>query len=563
MFLTFKRPWFRTKRPDSGFQTAVDPEDSGHLPSPKARDLFGGKSFRKGGHRPRPLEGWMPSKEGSGQGTGQRGPCGRWTSWWISSGNRWRAGRGAERGFHGNVFRCNSQNASVKHPFLSLPNRQKAVQFWSRRVSKFRQIHNKGGKGKGVNKHHNLRRDNQGPSPYALMPHASENTLPCHTTLSPMEMLEIGSKPKKDAECFTSQVSPVQSKAHGLASLDTGASRSVIGIEHVPAVMQKLPMSVRQSIKECPSKVGFRFGNNQIAYSFNQFQIPLKQGKKRIWLLIEVVPKATPFLLSVKAMKSLGATIDLANSTCYLKTLDRSLPLKESSSGLFVIDMADLCQVESSSNAAAFCASSSQIDPPPGLSCEHHADPSGSAGRPEGDRQRDHAESQDSDDALHNDQGCQPRRGSVRDRDESSQSAHSGKCAVTKWRSCNELGSILSQQFLKNNQSQPIRHGRRAARPHRIRPEAMKPSCTGPGISQPMASSPQVMSPEVPRHSVVHIPGIPVQHRPPAPVRQASSSDNQVALTSAALAHWGKKVVTWGKIHKGDSYETTYEQDEC
>ena len=62
---------------------------------------------------------------------------------------------------------------------------------------------------------------------------------------------------------------------------------------------------------------------------------------------------------------------------------------------------------------------------------------------------------------------------------------------------------------------------------------------------------------------MVHIPGIPVQRRPPAPVRQASSSENQVALTSAALAHWGKKVVTWGKIHKGDSYETTYEQDEC
>lgn len=182
-------------------------------------------------------------------------------------------------GFMEMCFVAHSQNASVKHPFLSLPNRQKAVQFWSRRVSKFWQIHNKGGK--GVNKHHNLRRDNQGPSPYALMPHASENSLPCHTTLSPMEMLEIGSNPKKD-ECFTSQVSPVQSKAHGLASLDTGASRSVIGIEHVPAVVQKLPVSVRQSIKECPSKVGFRFGNNQIAYSFKQLQIPLKQGKKRI-----------------------------------------------------------------------------------------------------------------------------------------------------------------------------------------------------------------------------------------------------------------------------------------
>ena len=52
---------------------------------------------------------------------------------------------------------------------------------------------------------------------------------------------------------------------NGLAILDTGASRSVIGIENVPFVLQKLPENVRCQVREKPSKVGFRFGNNHVA----------------------------------------------------------------------------------------------------------------------------------------------------------------------------------------------------------------------------------------------------------------------------------------------------------
>ena len=280
-----------------------------------------------------------------------------------------------------------SSHASVKHPFLSPSERQRAVQLWSNRLSRFRQIHNKGYK--WGNKHV----DNQGPKEEHAKTPENLNKQPGHRISSPkMKTLLNGSKPKEDAECHTSQVPMSHVQANGLAILDTGASRSVIGIEHVPAVMQKLPPRVRQAVKECPSKVGFRFGNNQIAYSFKQLQIPLEQGKRRIWLLIEVVPKATPFLLSIKAMKSLGASIDLANNTCYLKTLDRSLPLKENTNGLFVIDMADLCQAKQHPNAAAFCVSSSVIGPPPGLESERHAESSGSLGRTQDDCRRDPAE---------------------------------------------------------------------------------------------------------------------------------------------------------------------------
>ena len=97
-------------------------------------------------------------------------------------------------------------------------------------------------------------------------------------------------------------------------------------------------------------------------------------GKHRIWLLIEVVPKGTPFLLSIKTMKSLGATLDLASNTCFLKTLNRSLPLRENANGLFVIDMSDLCQVPEEINEAALTASSIVLTAPPGLTIDPPSD---------------------------------------------------------------------------------------------------------------------------------------------------------------------------------------------
>ena len=140
----------------------------------------------------------------------------------------------------------------------------------------------------------------------------------------------------------------------------------------------------------------------------------------------------------------------------------------------------------------------------------------------------------------------------------------------------NELGNILSQQFLKNHHSQPTSptnsNGPKSDGWELFDMEeelyvtsggGMKPSqaAQGPSSSPPMASAPMTVNQEVPRQTLVTVPGIPVQLRPPSQARPAPSSENQVALTSAALAHWGKKVVTWGKKHKGDSYEATYEQD--
>ena len=246
------------------------------------------------------------------------------------------------------------------------PSVQHAVlKFWSPRLNKY-----------------NLNRSRSHVSPNMMTATAMHRRTRKMPASSPSIAAETKHQ-KPVAECLTSQAHRTK-QATGMAILDTGASRSVIGNDHVTAVLQKLPASVREQVRECPSKVGFRFGNNHIAYSFKQLQIPLFYKNQRIWLLIEVVPKATPFLLSIKTMKSLGANIDLQRNTCYLKTLDRSLPLRENQNGLFVIDMADLCQSPKTCTEAALLASSATISEPPGLAGCSNAVPnaisSGSAG---------------------------------------------------------------------------------------------------------------------------------------------------------------------------------------
>lgn len=191
------------------------------------------------------------------------------------------------------------------------------------------------------------------------------------------------------SEQVSHQVFLCQTDQMGKAILDTGASRSVIGRELVPGVLKQLPRKIRNQVREKPSRVGFRFGNNQIAYSDSQIQIPIYTQNKRYWILIEVVPKATPFLISIKTMKSLGAQLDLQENTCYLKELQRSLPLHENRNGLYMIAIQDLCRVDkyhepTENHLIETCAAAPevQVENRETTTCDgsdRHANPIGSA----------------------------------------------------------------------------------------------------------------------------------------------------------------------------------------
>ena len=131
-------------------------------------------------------------------------------------------------------------------------------------------------------------------------------------------------------------------QTNGVAILDTGASRSVIGEESLPVLLNQLPSTVRDRVKEKASRVAFRFGNNQIEHSFKQIHIPIEYRRTRMWIVIEVVPKATPFLLSIQTLKQLRAVIDLMHSSCHLKSLNKAIPLHAARTGLLMIRMQDL-----------------------------------------------------------------------------------------------------------------------------------------------------------------------------------------------------------------------------
>ena len=177
------------------------------------------------------------------------------------------------------------------------------------------------------------------------------------------------------------------------AVLDTGASRSVIGSELVHSLIKDLPAHVQQSVKQVPSQVGIRFGNNQVSYSHAQLRIPMYGPRKDIWLLVEVVKGSTPFLMSIHAMKCLGAQIDLNNSQVFLQTLQRSLHIHENDNGLFLIRLKDLCQyqpnltncTESIFHSQPLQGSGSPQHPPFHCSKSDHAEPIRCAADNQGD----------------------------------------------------------------------------------------------------------------------------------------------------------------------------------
>lgn len=172
----------------------------------------------------------------------------------------------------------------------------------------------------------------------------------------------------------------------GYAIMDTGASRSVIGSENLPSMMQMLDPATRDRVREKPNCIGFRFGNNQIEHSFKQIWIPIRSEKQQIWIIVEVVPKHTPFLLSIQTMRKLGAVLNLEENSCVLQKLGRSIPLRIGKTGLLMINMADLCQ---SPPMSAF-VTSRLISPPESSSTDRHAYSKGSHGHDQGDsRSRD------------------------------------------------------------------------------------------------------------------------------------------------------------------------------
>lgn len=137
------------------------------------------------------------------------------------------------------------------------------------------------------------------------------------------------------------------------AILDTGASRCIIGEKVLQQLRQHLPPEIDSQVKQVPSSVTFRFGNNQSLTSSYRIQIPLLRQDntpRKLWLAIEVVPGSTPFLFSKKAFKQLGGILDTTKDQCIMQRLNRVFSLEHSKTDLYLLDITKLCSPENSSS---------------------------------------------------------------------------------------------------------------------------------------------------------------------------------------------------------------------
>ena len=131
------------------------------------------------------------------------------------------------------------------------------------------------------------------------------------------------------------------------AILDTGASRCIIGTCLLDKLLRRLPTDVRSQVKERPSQIKFRFGNNQTLTSQKRMYFPfLSQDHERVWLGVEVVEGGTPFLFSKRAFKQLGGILDTTKDRCTLSRLQKTIDLETNPTGLYVMDIVEFCHAQ-------------------------------------------------------------------------------------------------------------------------------------------------------------------------------------------------------------------------
>lgn len=122
---------------------------------------------------------------------------------------------------------------------------------------------------------------------------------------------------------------------------DTGATKTVMGSNHVLSLLQHVHPSVRNQIKRCTCDVVFRFGNQGTLKSEHAMVVPVCG----LQLKIAIVPGSTPFLISITLLRALGAMVDTGRSQLVLPKHSTEIPLTLSDKGLYLIDMNSLLQV--------------------------------------------------------------------------------------------------------------------------------------------------------------------------------------------------------------------------
>eukprot|EP00435_Cladocopium_sp_Y103_P019643 s813_g4.t1 len=177
-------------------------------------------------------------------------------------------------------------------------------------------------------------KNNQSSSP--------EHPDPRNDALRPKPILMQPSCDAREAEeaFFTS---------HGmLGILDTGATKSVVGSHHLPALIESFPPDLQKQLSRTSCEIIFRFGNQGTLDSNHALVIPLKS--LGLGLKVAIVPGQTPLLLSNTLVRTLKASIDSARQVLTSPMLHQAVPLKLSPRGLYLLDLNDLVYAQKGQN---------------------------------------------------------------------------------------------------------------------------------------------------------------------------------------------------------------------
>ena len=122
--------------------------------------------------------------------------------------------------------------------------------------------------------------------------------------------------------------------------LDLGASKTVIGSDHVKSLICSLDQSLRERLTRCKCQITFRFGNQGTLTSNQAIVVPIGN----LLLKIAVVPGSTPFLISNTLMRALQAQIDCQAFLLRSPKLQQPVRMELTSKGLFLIDLNELAR---------------------------------------------------------------------------------------------------------------------------------------------------------------------------------------------------------------------------
>ena len=122
--------------------------------------------------------------------------------------------------------------------------------------------------------------------------------------------------------------------------LDLGASKTVIGADHVKSLICSLDQSLRSRLTRCKCNITFRFGNQGTLNSDQALVVPIGD----LMLKIAIVPGSTPFLISNTLMRALQAQIDCQAFLLRSPKLLRPVKMELTNKGLFLIDLNELAR---------------------------------------------------------------------------------------------------------------------------------------------------------------------------------------------------------------------------